>query len=893
MKKLLPFILILLVSASAFAAEESEIRTLHVISHTHWDREWYLPFQNFRMRLVDAVDKLLDILDNDPTYTSFNFDGQTIVLEDYLEIHPEKEAKLAKYIKEGRIIVGPWYQLCDEYLVSGESLVRTLLVGHQIAEKYGKPMKVGYLADNFGNVSQMPQILRGFDIDCCIFGRGRDCRGENKMMEFIWRSPDGSEVFTSQLAFWYNNAERFPFGTDEAVKYTENLVKKMAPYSAVDALLLMNGVDHFEVQKTLPDIIRRVNPKLKNYKLVQSTLADYIKDAKDYVEKNKVELEVVDTEMRHDRATAYGLSGTLTSRLYLKRANAECQTLIEKQTEPLQTFCYMLGEEYPGDYMMYLWKLLMHNHPHDSICGCSVDAVHDQMMTRFAETNQVAEDLRDRALVKIASRIDVEGENIMVYNAMAVPVTDYVSAPVDMAPFEGGADFVITDPDGNKVNAVIEDWGDHQNPVLHGERLPKSTPVRRIHVDFLAENVPPCGYKVYKIEKGKSAPAGENLGHDTIIENEYLRLAWDGKGLNLARLENGKVMKEYKDIAKYEDWGDCGDEYAVGIIEGSRVVGMTDVKAFITTNNPVAATLRVEGSLRVPEKMIDEKTRSENVVDCIIYTDYTIHKGVPRVDVKVKLFNNARDHRIRVLFPTDLKTSVSHSGGKFDVVTRPMEPPFELCPMDKWVDLNDRKEGLCIITKGLPEYEIYKNENNTIAVTLLRSIDRLGVVGSPTVSGALCMGMQDMEYSIYPHGGDCNDASVWRQGELFNAPLTAYKIGGNTRGEDMNDIVGEDPSKRIVPEKTLGKAHSFVNFEGDVVVTAVKKSDRSDMVVVRFWNPLDREQKYVSVTVPGAKSARMLNLNEESMGDMPCEKGKTTFSVGAREIVTLGFEVKK
>jgi len=166
--------------------------TMHVISHTHWDREWYLTFQQFRMRLVDLIDNLLNLLERDEDFKYFNFDGQTIVLEDYLEIKPQNEAKLRQYIQEGRILVGPWYQLNDEFLVSGESTIRSLLIGHLIAEDFGSVTKIGYLPDQFGNISQMPQIFQGFGIDNCLFGRGLQLV-DGRKTEFIWESPDGSQ----------------------------------------------------------------------------------------------------------------------------------------------------------------------------------------------------------------------------------------------------------------------------------------------------------------------------------------------------------------------------------------------------------------------------------------------------------------------------------------------------------------------------------------------------------------------------------------------------------------------------------------------------------------------------------------------------------------------------
>src|SRR5947209_17370698 len=252
---------------------------MHVVSHTHFDREWYLTFQQFRLRLVDLIDHLLDILDRDPEFRSFNLDAQTIVLEDYLQIRPHARPRLEKYIREGRLTVGPWYQLNDQFLTSGEATVRSLLVGHRIAGSFGGCLKIAYLPDQFGNLSQMPQILRGFGIDNAIVGRGYQMVGDRKM-EFWWEGPDGSRVLGSLMAFWYNNAQRFPSDTEAAVKYTERLRDTMAPRSFSRHLLLMNGVDHLEAQPDVGRILNAVNQEFERRgsedRLVHSTLTQYV-----------------------------------------------------------------------------------------------------------------------------------------------------------------------------------------------------------------------------------------------------------------------------------------------------------------------------------------------------------------------------------------------------------------------------------------------------------------------------------------------------------------------------------------------------------------------------------------------------------------------------------------
>src|SRR5947207_4550130 len=233
-----------------------------LVPHTHWDREWYQTFQQFRIRLVHAVDTLLDILDRDPKFTHFMLDGQTIVLDDYLEVKPEQEERLMQYIRSGRIQVGPWYLQPDEFLVSGESLVRNLQIGLRQASEFGEPMRIGYVPDCFGHIAQLPQILQGFGIDNAVFWRGVGDEAEKS--EFYWAAPDGTKVLVIHLAdaLGYSNARLMPLAPEEFATRVELLTAQLLPKATTNTLLFMNGSDHLEPQDGLPETIASANPLL-------------------------------------------------------------------------------------------------------------------------------------------------------------------------------------------------------------------------------------------------------------------------------------------------------------------------------------------------------------------------------------------------------------------------------------------------------------------------------------------------------------------------------------------------------------------------------------------------------------------------------------------------------
>lgn len=416
---------------------------LLIISHTHWDREWYQTFQGFRKRLVFMMDHLIEKMEKDPDYKYFHMDGQTIMLEDYLKIRPENEGRLRKLIKDGRIIIGPWYVMPDEFLVSGESLVRNLQKGFTVSKEYdAEPMKNGYVVDIFGHNSQFPQILRGFGIDSALLYRGIGDYPEDAL---IWEAVDGSGVLCIKMdrERSYSNfyfAIRWPFDGREYDK--EELVsrmKKMIKYSGEtavsDNLLMMDGVDHIEIEPALPQIISILNENIDNIEIKQCTLEEFA----------KVQMKVAGDRLKTIKGELYNvgqrginnqvLKNVLSSMVHIKQMNNECEVLLTRWVEPFDTILAHIGglernmagiaqnagvlarktkgldhnisgysqnsgvlDQNMGGFIDEAWHFLFQNHPHDSICGCSISRVHSDNEYRFIQVKDIGEESRDREI---------------------------------------------------------------------------------------------------------------------------------------------------------------------------------------------------------------------------------------------------------------------------------------------------------------------------------------------------------------------------------------------------------------------------------------------------------------------------------------------------------------
>ncbi|HEY7021396.1 MAG TPA: glycoside hydrolase family 38 C-terminal domain-containing protein, partial [Ktedonobacterales bacterium] len=418
-------------SSQTIDTKEIGERTLLVVPHTHWDREWYLTFQQFRMKLVATVDAVLDIMERDPGYARFLLDGQTIILDDYLEVRPENAARLQGLAREGRILVGPWYIQPDEFLVSGESLVRNLLRGRKMARDYGGAMNVGYVPDTFGHIAQLPQILRGFGMETAVFWRGV---GPEMTGDFRWLAPDGEAVHVVWLRDGYGNAANLPIDGEQLTRRAREIAARWNADNAY--VLLMNGSDHLPPQAELPEMMRQANERLSadHLRLQIGTLPEYIS----HLSADTSVLPEYQGELRSSYRAPL-LPATLSARVWLKQRNATCEAALSRWAEPVSALAWILGADYPAGFLDLAWKLLLQNQPHDSICGCSIDQVHAEMLPRYDQSEQVATTLTNAGLQFVAGKIKTRGAAnaipVMIFNPGPGPRTEVVEVET-LAPFQ-------------------------------------------------------------------------------------------------------------------------------------------------------------------------------------------------------------------------------------------------------------------------------------------------------------------------------------------------------------------------------------------------------------------------------------------------------------------------
>jgi alpha-mannosidase len=895
---------------------------LHVVPHTHWDREWYLPFEQFRFRLVRMVDRLISLLEQNPDYAHFSLDGQTVVLEDYLALRPENRARLAALIGAGRVAVGPWYVLPDEWLVSGEALVRNLLRGRRTAREFGGGMPVGYVPDMFGHIAQMPQILRGFGLENAILFRGLSGSPEQLKSEFLWEALDGSRVLAVKLSdhLGYSNALEIPAKTEAGLKKLREIAEERMPYATTPYLLGLNGADHREAEPDIARLAREASARFDDLDVVHSSLGAYMELLAQAVDRNA--LQVIRGELRQVNRGGGGglwnflLPHVLSSRVYLKLANDRCQRLLERWAEPFAALAWAAGGvEYPKAFLDQAWAYLLKCHPHDDIGGCSVDAVHRSMAAHFEWAGQIGEQVRDESLKAVADRVDttaVGAEEIplVVFNPSPFPRSGLVTAKVRLPVDRRYKGITLTDPEGRdvpcSVGAAVK-----RIHVPNFEAWPPDETgwVLEVPVRFRAEAVPGLGWAVFTVKtQRKPVPlAGPLVTGINRMENEHLAVTVQPNGaLTVTHKASGRT---YLDLGAFEDGADIGDGYTYSDPREDRVYSSVGCPAEISLveSTPFAATYRVDLRWRLPASATpDRQGRSEETAELHMTQFITLEAGARRVDIRTVVSNNIKDHRLRVLFPTGIGTDRSYAATQFGVVERPIatrETPLadwnEQDPAEQQMvgfagvegskgegsggepgrrspaSAPDGRPGLALLAQGLLEYAVLDRPDRALALTLLRATTNLASPDTQTrwfscgpevfTPEGQCQGTHEFRYAIFPYEGGREKAGVVSEAEAHNHPFETFQTAGGHAG-------------------TLALRGGFVTVQGGLVLSAVKQGEDRPSLIVRLYNPgIEWAAGAVRLNIP-VKEAWRVDLAEERQE--PCDLSRPV-AAGPQQIITL------
>ena len=730
-------------------------RRVDIVPHTHWDREWYSPFQTFRLRLVDLLDGLLPQLEADPSYAHFLLDGQMAVVDDYLAVRPEAEERLRALATTGRVAMGPWYALPDEFLVSGETLVRNLQRGLRVAARFGGAMDVGYLPDMFGHVAQMPQLLRQFGFEHAVVWRGVPSAIDRS--GFWWSAPDGSTVRAEYLPQGYGNGALVPDDAKALIRRIGEFTEEQGDL-LTGPILWMNGTDHLLPQPWLGRVVAEANALDAGYDLHICSLAEHVQGAP------TEDLPTWTGELRSG-ARANLLMGVASNRVDVKQAAAVAERSLERLAEPLSAL-FLPPESWPGALLDAAWLEVIRNSAHDSICACSVDAVCDAVLHRFGEATEIADGLTDRALHALGATVKADGRVPVIVNPSArtrggtveirLPGTDVPDGCQLVS--ERPAERILLDDTAVEVATVMvaeleyvrnilsftidDDAGDE---LLHVEREDAGSlvtpPVRRalaaVRDAHAGENV-----RV----RVTNNPAVTVLAHVADVAG-YGWQAWTGVAAVAEpvttddwHLANGSLTVEvnpldgtfavdgHAGLGALVDGGDVGDTYNwCPPLDDTLVDAPTSVSTRVLEAGPVRGRLEVIRTYEIPTHVDGDARVGSQAVE--VRTTLELHAGDDHVRVHVELDNHGlRDHRLRVHLPLPERATASVAECAFGTVERgltaeggPTEQALATYPSRRFVTAG----GLTVAHEGLLEYELIDLDEGeatagTLAVTLLR-----------------------------------------------------------------------------------------------------------------------------------------------------------------------------
>jgi mannosylglycerate hydrolase len=783
------------------------LAAVHLVPHTHWDREWYLPFQRFRLKLVGLVDRLLDLMEADERYR-FTLDGQLATLDDYLEVRPEAEPRVRRLVEEGRLAIGPWQVLMDEVLVSGETILRNLEYGLRRGDELGGAMRVGYLPDMFGHVAQMPQILRLAGIEQAVVWRGVPAAIASHTFE--WEAPDGSTVRTEYLPHGYQNGATLLDVPGRLGRRVAAVRESHREFFGDDPVLAMFGTDHMEPLPQLTDVVEESGADVE-----LSTLPAYLEtlDGRSDVSRWRGELR--------SSARANILMGTLSARLDLKAAMARAERALTRYGEPFQA---LYAKAWPEHLLELAWRKVIENSAHDSICGCSLDDVSTQVLVRCAEAEQIGMGLADEAARMAASKAPLG--SVLAFNPSPWPRSGLVE--LDLAVPDEWADLALELPDGSRIatqevrrnepllhseqvsNADVPEWLGRR---LHGRelfarRLNRMTIEERRVTFEVDDEDEPIWLDVedlkHELETATAAEAGEwevriraRPRRTILAQVPAPPLGWtavqpvEGGGpiehpvrAERDRLDNGLVSIRVADdgtfelngvegVARLVDGGDVGDSYNYAPPPEDHVVGDPDhVRVTVLSAGPVRGTLGIVRSYRWSPDQVPVEV--ETVVE--------LHAGEPFGRLRVSFENPCDNHRLRLHIPLARAARFSAAEGQFAVVERGLEaesgfgevalPTF---PAYGFVDAG----GVAVLLQHPMEYELI--EGRELALTLLRATGLISRSAhryreSPAgpelaIPAAQCRGPWSIELALYPHDGAWHDAGVLAQLERYRHPF--------------------------------------------------------------------------------------------------------------------------
>ncbi|MGW2478008.1 glycoside hydrolase family 38 N-terminal domain-containing protein [Streptomyces sp. NPDC001665] len=867
----------------------------HVVTHVHWDREWYRPFEAFRARLVELAEQVCTELD-EGRMSAFHLDGQTIVLSDVAALRPDLADRLRAHAAAGRLTLGPWHVLADNQLVSGENLVRNLLTARRWAPAAGALASVGYSPDAFGHPADLPRLLNGFGMDTALVWRG----APDGVARFRWRSPDGSEVFAVNQGYhaaevlWGTGDDDDDTAPGRLAAFLDGESKRLpeGPW------LLMNGGDHLAPT----DPARRIaalgpTARAEGANLHQSTLEEFFTAARTAADTS--ELRLVQGELRHPAGhLTFILPGTLSARTYLKQANASAQNLLERWAEPLVALHAPDDTTLAAD-LRHAWELLLRNAPHDSLCGCSVDEVHRENAVRYERVEQLGELVVERALLRAGYDVRLYGDRphdearLVVINPHADTAGGTVEADLLTAP--GRYPVEVLGADGTSIPFEAEPLGEEMAFEADLDLLPDSRSSLRHRLRFPAPSTDGFGATVVRLLLGDTLPQEATLSD---ADTDALHTP-DGGTLVAAPDASLTWIKpdgtRSHGYGLLTDSGDRGDTYNYDPPADDRVMrpAITGVRV---RKSPVRQVMEIDAVLDLPTGLTSgRERRAIRTREVPVSIEVSLWEGDPLLRWRIELDNTVTDHRLRLHAPAQGGDGTWTGDGHWSLIERPVAPDLGPLPQEAG------HEAVCgsapvqsfgaagrgpgrtaLFTPGLPEMRALGAEETAtgaeqeIVVTLLRSVgwlSRFDLNSRTTGAGpalptpeAQCQGRQAFHLAMAAGTPVADDRDLAQLAAAYRTPPRAWQLRPNTA-----------PAEHRSALRARG-----------ALLSALKPAEDGNGLILRLSNPVAQECRADVLAAPGSLLIPS-RLDEETTGEPAVRTGgqASAWAMGPHATLTL------
>lgn len=881
-------------------------RKIHVIPHSHWDREWYFTTSRSKVYLMKDLGDVLNTLENDPEFKYFMVDAQGSLLDDYIKWRPQDKERISKLVNDGRLVIGPWYTQTDQLVISGESIVRNMYYGMKRCESFGKYMNVGYVPDSFGQSGNMPQIYRQFGIEDTLFWRGVS-DDMVKHTDYNWRGDDGSVVFTTQIPFGYYIGGNIPEEPEENEEFWQKeCLEKAGGRSATRHIYFPNGFDQAPVRTNLSQLVKERNEKDPENEYVISCIEDYIKDVKS----ENPELEEVQGELviaKHMRIH----KSIFSSRSDLKVMNTQIQNYVTNVMEPLLTISYNLGNEYPHEAVAEIWKLLFENAAHDSIGSCISDTANEDVYVRYKQARDIAVNL-----VELHSRLiatNVKNDADMTFTAINT-LPQKRKDTVIVKTYVPGGKFAIIDEKGNDVDYTIIKSRDLTDYVLSQTIM--LDPSRKFYVPdqvlevtmaIKANDVPALGYVQYSIDTQKDSH--KETADKKVLENKYYTIEVEENG-SLTIVDKANNVT-YKNQGILVENGDDGDSFNYSPPRKDMEVFSNESKCTVKiSGSDIYDQAEIHFDMVVPADL-DERAEGKVSVTMLVDMTVALRKDSKVIDFNVKVDNKGLSHRLCVLFDSQIVSAFNYADQQFGLIKRPnyyekemklymesmnnktekkagiqelanwandqstwQEPPISIEPTQSYVSLTDGKTGIAVIPQGVREYEVL--DDSKIRLTLFRTYGFMGkenliyrpgrASGERIIETPAAQLLKEMEFNFgfTSYAGDINDSDIDTLAKQYNTNLEVYTYAEFLNGRlifSQREIEGQN-----------AKIHSLFETEGNLVVSAVKKAEEDDGYIIRLYNGKDHKDLDDKIKFNfDIKEAYYTNLKEEKTEEIKVE----------------------